>query len=60
MTHPDPSLLRASTQRLRLEELRRIAAAVHVEWSTLIHTIAAAISSGRAQWHAHARNLHLD
>ncbi|HUP30516.1 MAG TPA: hypothetical protein VM122_10120 [Usitatibacter sp.] len=52
--------LRNSASQLRREELRRIAVAVHVEWSTLIHKIAAAISSGRRQWHAHARNLHLD
>ena len=56
----DPTALRAHAQQLRRGELSRIAHGVHVEWSTLIHKIAAGISSGFRQWHAHARNLHLD
>jgi hypothetical protein len=57
MTHPT---LRIPAQELRRAELRRIAGVVQVEWSTLIHRIAAAIASGKAQWHAHARCLPLD
>ena len=52
--------VRLQAQQLRREYLRSVAKAVQVEWTTLIQKIAGSISSGRLQWHAHARNLHLD
>jgi hypothetical protein len=58
-THTSPNV-RLQAQELRREYLRSVARAVQVEWTTLIQKIAGSISSGRLQWHAHARNLHLD
>jgi hypothetical protein len=60
MSYPDPSALRRRAEELRHQELARIARLIKVEWSTLIHKIAAGIASGLSQWHAHARNLRLD
>lgn len=60
MTTPTSSKLRLDAQQLRREYLRSVARDVQVEWTTLIQKIAGMVASGRLQWHAHARNLHLD
>ena len=60
MTNRNTTTLHRDAHELRREYLRHLAKAVQVEWTTLIQKIAGSISSGRLQWHAHARNLHLD
>jgi hypothetical protein len=52
--------IRSHALALRRAELARIVRSIGIEWSTLIHKAASSLSSGLAQWHAHARNLHLD
>ena len=41
MRYPDPEVLRRNAQKLRREELARIAAGGAIEWSTLIRRIRA-------------------
>ena len=60
MTNRPTANVRLHAQELRRAYLRDVASAVQVEWTTLIQKIAGMVSSGRLQWHAHARNLHLD
>jgi hypothetical protein len=60
MTNRTSPSFHEHAHQLRREYLRGAAEAVQVEWTTLIHKIAGIVSSGRLQWHAHARKLHLD
>jgi hypothetical protein len=57
MRFPDPATLRSNAQRLRREELSRIAEASAIEWSTLIRRIRASFS--RPTCPVPARNHHL-
>ena len=43
MRYPDPATLRRDAQRLRREELARIAEVGAIEWSTLIRRIRASL-----------------
>ena len=48
MTLRDPDVLRRNAQRLRREELARIAGVGAIEWSTLIRRIRASLSRPHA------------
>jgi hypothetical protein len=57
MRFPDPATLRSNAQRLRREELSRMAEASAIEWSTLIRRIR--VSFSRPSCPVPARNPHL-